>query len=67
MKFFDWVRSEDLPHESGIKTPQRTLYGQTWRSEDLPHESGIKTGRFFCLLTQLDSRKTCPTNRGLRQ
>ena len=35
------------------------------RSEDLPHKSGIKTkkqqfiGSFF-------SRKTCPTNRGLR-
>ena len=43
MKFFDWVQSEDLPHESGIKTYVRQL-----------------------LQTRQPSRKTCPTNRGLR-
>ena len=43
MKFFDRVQSEDLPHESGIKT-----------------RDCVRSQR-----THL-SRKTCPTNRGLR-
>ena len=25
MKFFDWVQSEDLPHELGIKTARTVL------------------------------------------
>ena len=37
------MTSEDLPHESGIKTFRiPTIIRNEW-SEDLPHKSGIKT------------------------
>ena len=35
--------SEDLPHESGIKTQATTTFRRDCISEDLPHASGIKT------------------------
>ena len=42
-EIFNRLQSEDLPHESGIKTPQLVLPHSVLGSEDLPHESGIKT------------------------
>ena len=43
MKFFNRAQSEDLPHESGIKTHQLGDIVVILKSKDLPHVSGIKT------------------------
>ena len=45
MRFFNRVQSEDLPHESGIKTALSLSLDTLVQSEDLPHESGIKIKR----------------------
>ena len=40
-------QSEDLPHESGIKTKLAITLITRYQSEDLPHKSGIKTYKGF--------------------
>ena len=42
-EIFNRLQSEDLPHESGIKTTTAQPKNVLYMSEDLPHESGIKT------------------------
>ena len=42
-EIFNRLQSEDLPHESGIKTTKGPKANVAYLSEDLPHESGIKT------------------------
>ena len=42
-EIFNRLQSEDLPHESGIKTRLLAIFYTPKKSEDLPHESGIKT------------------------
>ena len=42
-EIFNRLQSEDLPHESGIKTIPLSPTHPSRKSEDLPHESGIKT------------------------
>ena|GEM_PF-5889745 len=66
MRFFNRVQSEDLPHESGIKTALSLSLDTLVQSEDLPHESGIKTYQAVGYKDFRFRRKTCPTNRGLR-
>ena len=63
---FILMKSEDLPHKSGITTLTITRASSSSSSEDLPHKSGITTHNPIPPASRY-SRKTCPTNRGLRR
>ena len=59
-EIFNRLQSEDLPHESGIKTyPSRTSH-ILHMSEDLPHESGIKTKTILYVSTMVFVGRLAP-------
>ena len=62
---FLMVKKFGIQNTSFKRLKTRGIFNRL-QSEDLPHKSGIKTNLLACVLVPI-SRKTCPTNRGLRQ
>ena len=62
---FNRLQSEDLPHESGIKTLRDIHKLRVILSEDLPHKSGIKTLQVL-LLYDLILSEDLPHKSGIK-